>query len=98
MALQGINMPLMPLGMEALLATTFTSLGLQPSQLEDFFPGPAFLAWVSTFGLGLLAILLGCIPAQHEHVSCSGHTVAKHPSCMQVQGYMQRAWNSSTVH
>jgi alpha-N-acetylglucosaminidase len=46
MALQGINMPLMPLGMEALLTATFTSLGLQPSQLADFFPGPAFLAWV----------------------------------------------------
>jgi hypothetical protein len=46
MALQGINMPLMPLGMEALLTATFTSLGLTASQLDDFFPGPAFLAWV----------------------------------------------------
>lgn len=46
MALQGINMPLMPLGMEALLTATFTSLGLTPSQLDDFFSGPAFLAWV----------------------------------------------------
>lgn len=45
MALQGINMPLMPLGMEALLTATFTSLGLTASQLDDFFPGPAFLAW-----------------------------------------------------
>eukprot|EP00882_Tetradesmus_deserticola_P020599 GHRQ01022260.1.p1 GENE.GHRQ01022260.1~~GHRQ01022260.1.p1 ORF type:complete len:375 (+),score=132.30 GHRQ01022260.1:342-1466(+) len=45
MALQGINMPLMPLGMEALQAATFAGLGLAPEQLQDFFPGPAFLAW-----------------------------------------------------
>jgi hypothetical protein len=45
MALQGINMPLMPLGMEALQAATFAGLGLDPEQLQDFFPGPAFLAW-----------------------------------------------------
>jgi len=45
MALQGINMPLMPLGMEALQVATFTSLGLTQQQLQDFFPGPAFLAW-----------------------------------------------------
>lgn len=38
---------MMPLGMEALLTETFSNLGLQPSQLVDFFPGPAFLAWVS---------------------------------------------------
>jgi hypothetical protein len=45
MALQGINMPLMPLGMEALQAATFAGLGLTAEQLQDFFPGPAFLAW-----------------------------------------------------
>jgi hypothetical protein len=45
MALQGINMPLMPLGMEALQAATFAGLGLGLEQLQDFFPGPAFLAW-----------------------------------------------------
>eukprot|EP00775_Hariotina_reticulata_P004459 gene4459-4715_t len=45
MALQGVNMPLMPLGMEALQVATFTSLGLTQQQLQDFFPGPAFLAW-----------------------------------------------------
>lgn len=51
MALQGINMPMMPLGMEALLTATFATLGLQPSQLADFFPGPAFLAWVRCKGV-----------------------------------------------
>ncbi|WIA09974.1 hypothetical protein OEZ85_010186 [Tetradesmus obliquus] len=45
MALQGINLPLMPLGMEALQAATFAGLGLSAEQLQDFFPGPAFLAW-----------------------------------------------------
>lgn len=45
MALQGINLPLMPLGMEALQVATFTALGLSECQLQDFFPGPAFLAW-----------------------------------------------------
>lgn len=45
MALQGINLPLMPLGMEALQVETFTALGLTAGQLQDFFPGPAFLAW-----------------------------------------------------
>jgi alpha-N-acetylglucosaminidase len=45
MALQGINLPLMPLGMEALWVATYRELGLSPQDLEDFFPGPAFLAW-----------------------------------------------------
>lgn len=56
MALQGINMPMMPLGMEALLTATFNSLGLTPSQLEDFFPGPAFLAWVSSLLAATLTV------------------------------------------
>jgi hypothetical protein len=67
MALQGINMPMMPLGMEALLTATFSGLGLQCSQLEDFFPGPAFLAWVSIAVSSKLAIHL-------SHVSEDGFT------------------------
>ncbi len=45
MALQGINLPLAPVGMEAIWSTTFTQFGLDPSDLEDFFTGPSFLAW-----------------------------------------------------
>jgi alpha-N-acetylglucosaminidase len=45
MAMQGINLAMMPLGMEQLWVDTFQSLGLTAQELEDFFPGPAFLAW-----------------------------------------------------
>jgi alpha-N-acetylglucosaminidase len=58
MALQGINLPMMPLGMEALLQRTFVGLGLTRQQLADFFPGPAFLAWVSELAV-LLVLVAG---------------------------------------
>ncbi|KAI8466868.1 MAG: tim-barrel domain-containing protein [Monoraphidium minutum] len=46
MALQGVNLALMPLGAEAVWAAAFTrDLGLPAAALADFFPGPAFLAW-----------------------------------------------------
>ena len=45
-ALQGINLPLAPCGIEAVWLDTFTQdFGLSAQQLEGFFPGPAFLAW-----------------------------------------------------
>lgn len=83
MALQGINMPLMPLGMEALLTATFTSLGLQPSQLEDFFPGPVFLAWVST---PAVRVALVQFSPQHLNVAVQSVLLASlrmHSACMQ---------------
>lgn len=46
MALQGINLSLMPLGAEAIWVRTFKDeFGLGPESLADFFPGPAFVAW-----------------------------------------------------
>lgn len=46
MALQGINVALMPLGAEALWAETYANdFGLGSADLADWFPGPAFLAW-----------------------------------------------------
>jgi alpha-N-acetylglucosaminidase len=45
MALQGINLPLAPVGMEAIWVETYKQLGLSAQELEDFFPGPSFIAW-----------------------------------------------------
>lgn len=45
MALNGINLPLAFTGQEALWQEVYRSLGLNQSELEEFFSGPAFLAW-----------------------------------------------------
>ncbi|TSL82561.1 Alpha-N-acetylglucosaminidase [Bagarius yarrelli] len=45
MALYGINLPLAFTGQEALWQGVYTSLGLNQTEIDDFFTGPAFLAW-----------------------------------------------------
>ena len=45
MALHGINMPLAFTGTEYAWTVLFEKLGLQWNQFEDYFTGPAFLAW-----------------------------------------------------
>ncbi|XP_068117964.1 alpha-N-acetylglucosaminidase [Hyperolius riggenbachi] len=45
MALNGINMPLAFTGQEAVWQEVFLSLGLTQSEIDEFFTGPAFLAW-----------------------------------------------------
>lgn len=45
MALNGINLPLAFTGQEALWQEVYRSMGLNQSELEEFFSGPAFLAW-----------------------------------------------------
>ncbi|XP_018426351.1 PREDICTED: alpha-N-acetylglucosaminidase [Nanorana parkeri] len=45
MALNGINMPLAFTGQEAIWQKVYLSLGLNQSEINDFFTGPAFLAW-----------------------------------------------------
>ena len=47
MALHGINLPLAALGTEHVIAQAYgpAGLGLTELELEQFFPGPAFLAW-----------------------------------------------------
>ncbi|XP_077549100.1 alpha-N-acetylglucosaminidase-like isoform X1 [Haemaphysalis longicornis] len=45
MALNGINLPLAFNGQEEIWRRTFLKLGATPDQLDDFFSGPAFLAW-----------------------------------------------------
>uniref|UniRef100_A0A3B4B3N2 Alpha-N-acetylglucosaminidase n=1 Tax=Periophthalmus magnuspinnatus TaxID=409849 RepID=A0A3B4B3N2_9GOBI len=45
MALNGINLPLAFTGQEALWQEVYRSLGLNQSEIEEFFSGPAFLAW-----------------------------------------------------
>ncbi|XP_053555182.1 alpha-N-acetylglucosaminidase [Bombina bombina] len=45
MALNGINMPLAFTGQEAIWQRVYLSLGLKQSELDEFFTGPAFLAW-----------------------------------------------------
>ncbi|KAM7274722.1 hypothetical protein ACFE04_016588 [Oxalis oulophora] len=45
MALHGINMPLAFTGQEAIWQKVFKKFNLSNSDLDDFFGGPAFLAW-----------------------------------------------------
>lgn len=45
MALQGINMPLAFTGQEAIWQKVFQNFNISSSDLNDFFGGPAFLAW-----------------------------------------------------
>ncbi|KAF5792800.1 putative alpha-N-acetylglucosaminidase [Helianthus annuus] len=45
MALQGINMPLAFTGQEAIWQKVFAKFNISSSDLNDFFGGPAFLAW-----------------------------------------------------
>lgn len=44
-ALHGINLPLSSTGEEYVFAKVFKSLGLNDTDLDGFFVGPAFLAW-----------------------------------------------------
>ncbi|XP_062331478.1 alpha-N-acetylglucosaminidase [Osmerus eperlanus] len=45
MALNGINLPLAFTGQEALWQEVYQSLGLNQTEIDHFFSGPAFLAW-----------------------------------------------------
>ena len=46
MALQGVNIALMPLGADAVWARAYRDeFDLAAADLEGFWPGPAFLAW-----------------------------------------------------
>ncbi|XP_065837644.1 alpha-N-acetylglucosaminidase-like [Oscarella lobularis] len=45
MALQGINLPLSFTGQEYIWAKVFMQMGLNESELDEYFSGPAFLAW-----------------------------------------------------
>ncbi|XP_076960516.1 alpha-N-acetylglucosaminidase-like [Bidens hawaiensis] len=45
MALQGINMPLAFTGQEAIWQKVFQKFNISSTDLNDFFGGPAFLAW-----------------------------------------------------
>nr|XP_056720613.1 alpha-N-acetylglucosaminidase [Euleptes europaea] len=45
MALHGINMALAFTGQEAIWQRVYLSLGLNQSEIDEYFTGPAFLAW-----------------------------------------------------
>jgi alpha-N-acetylglucosaminidase len=45
LALQGINMPLMMVGQEAVWRRVWLRMGLSEQQVGDHFSGPPFLAW-----------------------------------------------------
>ncbi|XP_038680573.1 alpha-N-acetylglucosaminidase-like isoform X2 [Tripterygium wilfordii] len=45
MALHGINLPLAFTGQEAIWRKVFQKFNISSSELDDFFGGPAFLAW-----------------------------------------------------
>ena len=45
MALNGINLALAFTGQEAIWQRVYLRMGLTQSELDEFFGGPAFLAW-----------------------------------------------------
>uniref|UniRef100_A0A8C5WDK7 Alpha-N-acetylglucosaminidase n=1 Tax=Leptobrachium leishanense TaxID=445787 RepID=A0A8C5WDK7_9ANUR len=45
MALNGINLPLAFTGQETIWQRVYLALGLKQSEIDEFFTGPAFLAW-----------------------------------------------------
>ncbi|XP_072502624.1 alpha-N-acetylglucosaminidase-like isoform X2 [Notamacropus eugenii] len=45
MALNGINLALAPVGQEAVWRRVYLTLGLNETEIDDYFTGPAFLAW-----------------------------------------------------
>lgn len=45
MALNGINMALAFNGQELIWKRVYSKLGLNDDEINDFFTGPAFLAW-----------------------------------------------------
>ncbi|THG00756.1 hypothetical protein TEA_025581 [Camellia sinensis var. sinensis] len=45
MALQGVNLPLAFTGQESIWQKVFTDFNIRKQDLNDFFGGPAFLAW-----------------------------------------------------
>jgi alpha-N-acetylglucosaminidase len=45
MALNGVNLMLAPVGVEAVWQNTMTQLGFNQKEIFDFIPGPAFSAW-----------------------------------------------------
>lgn len=45
MALNGINLPLAFTGQEEIWKRTFLKLGVKQAEIDEFFSGPAFLAW-----------------------------------------------------
>uniref|UniRef100_A0A1I7XPG7 Alpha-N-acetylglucosaminidase n=1 Tax=Heterorhabditis bacteriophora TaxID=37862 RepID=A0A1I7XPG7_HETBA len=45
LALNGFNMVLAPIGQEAIWRDVFISLGVDRRKLDDYFTGPAYLAW-----------------------------------------------------
>jgi alpha-N-acetylglucosaminidase len=45
MALNGINLPLAFIGQEAIWQKVWKSLGLNQTDIDQFFAGPAFLPW-----------------------------------------------------
>lgn len=55
MALQGVNIAIMPCGAEAVWSRALQEeFGLSARDLEGFWPGPAFLAW------GRMGNIQGC--------------------------------------
>ncbi|XP_038160453.1 alpha-N-acetylglucosaminidase [Cyprinodon tularosa] len=52
MALNGINLPLAFTGQEALWEEVYRAMGLNETELEEFFSGPAFLAWNRMANMG----------------------------------------------
>ncbi|KAL1443371.1 hypothetical protein MTO96_007459 [Rhipicephalus appendiculatus] len=45
MALNGINLPLAFTAQEEIWKRTFLKLGVEQAEIDEFFSGPAFLAW-----------------------------------------------------
>ncbi len=59
MALHGVDMPLAPIGSEAIFARVWKKLGMTDEEIGKFVPGPAHLPW---FRMGNMSELDGQVP------------------------------------
>ena len=49
--MQGVNLPVAPVGQEAIFRKVYLELGLSEEDIEGYFTGPAYLANVDTMVL-----------------------------------------------
>lgn len=73
MALHGFDMPLAPIGTEAILARVWESIGLSREEIDAYFTGPAHFPWMRMGNMS--AVDGGMSPAWHESQIALQHKI-----------------------
>ena len=81
MALNGVNLALAFTGQELIWRRVFTQIGLQTAEVDEFFTGPAFLAWQVNRAGNVGAGSGSCVS---KTVSSFRHPLDSHPVAFAV--------------